>query len=169
LFLDPSYKFDAFDTPSRVVELAKKERTAIEDKNKQLASIKTSLEDDTPKKTEDPVKLDLFAIDKKPHVITTLFPLGLNHYYLNAPIRGGIYLSLQVLGISSNIAAFWWKQSYLNNFGSSHLKNPQYQGRFETAQMIQYIALGAMLSSYAVSVIDALIRFQFADPKIAER
>lgn len=159
LFLDPAYKFDAFDTPARVVSLADQERVAIEYKNKQLATVKGKIEQNVQKITP-PKKSDFYVVEK-PKIITTLFPLGLNHYYLSSPIKGGIYLSTQVLGLAANIGAFWWKQSYLKKFGSSDLKHLSYENRFHTAQTIQYIGLGAMITGYAVSVIDALIRFQF--------
>lgn len=164
-FIDPSYKFDPFDTPKTVVALAHKEKMAIDEKNQHLASAKNEAQLElgltkraTVEKEPLPERTNLF-IEKRPHMVTTLFPLGLNHFYLSSPTRGGIYLSLQSLSLATNIAAFWWKQSYLDGFGTHRLKDKSLQGRFETAQLIQYIALGAMIVTYGTSVVDAVIRF----------
>lgn len=164
-FLDPNYQFNPFDTPKSVVALAEKEKADIEAKNQHLASIKNESRHDTPlerasgfeptQKTERVV-----FIERRPSRLTTLFPLGINHFYLQSPVKGGVYLSLQSLGFVTNIAAFWWKQSYLASMGGARLKDATSQSGFETAQTIQYIGLSALLISYAVSVIDALIQFQ---------
>lgn len=152
LFLDPQYKFDLFDTPAKVVEIALKEKKLIEEKNRQLASIKETEETKLPLVPE-PLVLE------KPAFATNFLPFGLNHFYLNSPIKGGVYLSMQTLGLITNIAAFWWKQSYLIGIGSHHLKEHEPQGSFNTAQMVQFVGLGTLIASFAVSVIDALIQF----------
>gem|GEM_PF-2040264 len=164
LFLDPSYQFSPFDTPPSVVALAEKERANIDQKSRRLASIKTEAQglrqgDKAPSNTAKALPHLLYKRDSAPF-ITTLFPLGLNHFYLGLPIKGGIYLSLQALSLGTNIAAFWWKSSYLHGFGSNYLKDPANKGRFETAQTIQYIALGAMIIGYGASIIDALIEWK---------
>jgi hypothetical protein len=146
-FLDPNYKFDPFDTPASVIALAQEEKNNIDKKSTYLSSIKNNIK---PKPN----------IEQKPPMLTTLFPLGLNHFHLGSPVKGGIYLSLQGLGLALNVTAYWWKQSYLESFGASRLKNHNYQRSFETAQLMQYISLGATIISYCVSVIDALIHIQ---------
>ena len=163
-FLDPNYQFNPYDTPNSVVMLAQKEKAAIEEKNQHLASIKNESRHD-PSTARDfdhgnaSKNERIVLIEKRPSHVTTLFPFGINHFYLQSPVKGGIYLSLQTLSLATNIAAFWWKQSYLLNFGGAFVKQPSYKGSFDTAQTIQYIGLGALLISYGISVIDALIRF----------
>lgn len=164
-FLDPTYNFDPFDTPISLVELAQREKDAIEEKNKHLASIKNevALEQDIKNGPDKIIKSNLertVFIEKRPHRLTALLPMGMNHFIQNAPWKGGLYLSLQSLGLITNVAAFWWKQSYLEGLGSSRLMDSSYGNRFETAQMIQYIGLGTLVISYVASIIDALIRFQ---------
>ncbi|HXW52606.1 MAG TPA: hypothetical protein VEL47_00745 [Myxococcota bacterium] len=163
LFLDPSYQFDPFDTPTSVLELAEQERALIDKKNQQMASKKIEAQASQKLDEQKPLveleKNSLF-VERKPRFVTTLFPAGLNHFYLGSPIKGGIYLSLQTLGLGTNILAYWWKQSYLQSFGSGLLKDQNNRGRFETAQMIQYIGLGAMLIGYGASVIDAVLEWQ---------
>lgn len=162
-FLDPNYQFNPFDTPKSVVALAQQEKLAFEEKNQYLASIKNDARHDVTdsgQKSETLKAERTVLIEKRPHLATTLFPLGLNHFFLESPMKGGVYLSLQALSLATNVAAFWWKQSYLRSFGSTRLKDQTYKSSFETAQMIQYIGLGALLLSYGISVIDALIRFQ---------
>jgi hypothetical protein len=160
-FLDPSYKFDPFDTPKSLIVLAEKQKKAIDEKTKHLASKKSEALYQT-EESEPQIIEKTIVIEKKPSMVTTLFPLGLNHFHLKAPIKGGIYFSLQTLGLATNIAAFWWKQSYLESFGTNRLKDHNLLGRFETAQVIQYIGLGTLIISYCISVIDALIHFQNA-------
>lgn len=164
-FIDPAYNFDPFDTPESLVLLARKVKTLIDEKSRQLASARNEahleqgpLSDNSP--PEDSPKERTIFIEKKPHAVATLFPLGLNHFYLNSPLRGGIYLSMQTLGLVTNVAAYFWKQSYLDNYGSHRLKSASYQASFETAQMIQYIGFTTIVISYGISVIDALIRYK---------
>lgn len=164
-FLDPTYQFNPFDTPQSVVVLAQQEKAAIEEKNQHLASIKSESRHESSSEhalaQETMIKSDrIVYLEKRPHIVTALFPLGINHFYLQSPVKGGIYLSLQGLSLVTNIAAFWWKSSYLVNFGGTRLKEPSYKSGFDTAQAIQYIGLGSLLLSYAISVIDALMRFQ---------
>lgn len=148
LFLDPNYKFDLFDTPALVVQMAQKEKDLIKEKNKHLATL-TNIE--APK----PAPLIL----EKPGMGKAFLPFGLNHFYTDSEIKGGIYLSVQSLGLLTNIAAFWWKQSYLNSFGGHRLLEPELRGSFNTAQIMQYVGLGALIGGFVVSVIDALIQF----------
>lgn len=158
-FLDAGYNFDAFDTPASVVVLAREEKLLIEEKNRHLANIKPVepvLEPETVTR----------EIDKKPHIVTTLFPFGLNHFSLNSPLKGSIYLSVQGLGVLTNISAFWWKQSYLSGFGSNRLKDPTLRPGFQAAQIIQYVGFGTMVAGFLVSVIDALIQFNRTEPRI---
>ncbi len=162
LFLDPDYQFNPFDTPPSVVALDQKENAIIEEKNKHMESIKSeakALREMENADTAVPVEKQAFVIEKKPPMVTTLFPAGLNHFYLGSPIRGGVYLSLQTLGLGTNIAAFWWKQSYLQSTGKNFLKDQSNKGRFETAQMFQYIGLGALVIGYGASFIDAMIQW----------
>lgn len=156
-FLDPSYRFDAFDTPSEVVALALHELKVIEEKNQQLALIKPSSPANLPDPSHPNEKIVL-APPKIPFA-TTLFPFGINHYLSNSPVKGSIYLSLQAFGLAANIGAYWWKQSYLDTFGTSRLENPANKGRFEAAQIIQYVALGVFTASLGASIIDALINY----------
>jgi tetratricopeptide (TPR) repeat protein len=162
-FLDPNYQFNPFDTPTSVVSLAQKEKAAIDAKNQHLAVIKneakeTKAEKEKNKETASPVSI--VGIKNPPSMAVTLFPLGLNHFALDSPVKGGIYLSLQTLGLVTNVAAFWWKSSYLTNLGSARLKNADKESGFKTAQTFQYIGLSALLLSYGISIVDALIRFQ---------
>lgn len=162
-YLDPDYQFDPFDTPKSVVALAEQEKALINQKNQYLAEIKNEAQlEKYPIKNEvnEDALIKTWPPTKIPHQATAFFPMGLNHYYLQSPVKGGVYFMLQTLGLATNIAAFWWKQSYLNDFGVSRLKDRNLQGRFETAQMIQYVGLSTLVVSYVVSVIDALIRFQ---------
>ncbi len=151
--IDPQYRFNAFDTPASVIELANKEVQKIEAKNKELALLTKK---DSPSKTA--AKTIVISPPQKPKIGTALFPFGINHYLMNAPLKGSIYLSLQSLGLLANIGAFWWKQSYLHSFGSSRLLNAQEKNAFNTAQNIQYIALGTFITALGVSIIDALLQ-----------
>ncbi|MCA9507879.1 MAG: hypothetical protein KC505_05610 [Myxococcales bacterium] len=155
-FLDPHYRFDAFDTPSDVMQLAERELKVIEEKNKQLASIKISQPlVNAQAKTQQKINLT----KPKMPISNTLFPFGINHYLLNSPIKASVYLSLQGLSLLGNIGAYWWKQSYLDEFGSSRLSKPEYKSRFEAAQIIQYVALGTFVVSLGASIVDALITY----------
>lgn len=160
-FLEPTYVFDPFDTPQAVVTLAQQEKLAIEEKNKRLATIKSETENakEMPaiETAASPPEEKIVFIERRPSAVTTLFPLGINHFYLRSPVKGSIYLSLQTLGLAANITAFWWKQSYLDSFGSRQLKDPSYRDRFYTIQIIQYVGLGTWIASFAISVVDALI------------
>jgi hypothetical protein len=156
-FLDSNYNFDPFDTPISVVKLAQQEKSLIDEKNKHLAAIKTTNPENSPQQI--PIKQSI-ALEKRPHASVTLFPFGINHFYLGAPFKGGVYLSLQALGLLTNIGAFWWKQSYLETFGRPHLKEESYRGRFETAQIVQYLGFSTLILSFSISVIDALISFK---------
>lgn len=156
-FLDPNYRFDAFDTPSEVMALALNELKVIEEKNQQLALIKPSIPASPPQTPHVTEKI-IIAQPQTPFV-ATLFPFGINHYLLNSPIKGTVYLSLQAFGLAANVGAYWWKQSYLNNFGTSRLENPAHKRRFESAQIIQYVSLGVFAASFTASIIDALINY----------
>lgn len=161
--IDPDYDFNLFDTPKSLVELARKEKSIINEKNRQLATLRSEAHQEQrlePKQQDVNLKERLIFIEKKPHLVSTLFPLGLNHFYLNSPVRGGIYLSVQTLGLITNIAAYFLKQSYLESFGSSRLKEQGDHASFQTVQTIQYIGLGTLVVGYGISVIDALIRFK---------
>lgn len=156
-FLDPNYRFDAFDTPSAVVELATRELSIIEQKNQQLALIKPVSE---PVVEAKPLLIGEKIISKpKNNLATTLFPFGINHYLLNKPLKGSIYLSLQALSLAANIGSYWWKQSYLSTFGASRLENSTNRTGFNTAQTFQYIALGAFVTALGASIVDALIDY----------
>jgi tetratricopeptide (TPR) repeat protein len=164
-FLDPNYQFNPFDTPKSVVAIAQKEKAAIDEKNMHLALIKRDTE---PEATAERAHIAqnkqkperIVMIEKKPVIVTTLFPFGINHFYLASPVKGAMYFSLQTLSLVTNVAAFWWKTSYLASFGSARLTNNNDIGKFQTAQTIQYISLGTLIISYGISVIDALIRFK---------
>lgn len=157
-FLNENYIFDPFDTPTSVIELAHQEKAVIEQKNKYLASVKSEAQEE--KAIAGNKEEKIIFIEKKLPAFTTLFPFGINHFLENSKLSGSIYLSAQALSLGINIAAFWWKESYLDGFGSSHLLDPQSSTKFKTAQMLQYIGLGGLLISYCASIIDALIRFQ---------
>jgi hypothetical protein len=165
-FLDSDYKFDPFDTPSSVIALAREEKSIIDEKNRQLALVKNKAQSKNNEESKINIPptpmFDRETLILQPQKMIALFPFGFNHFYLNSPIRGGIYLSLQSLGFAINIAAFWWKQSYLEGFGATRLKDQNLLGQFETAQMFQYIGLGTLIFSYCVSIIDALIRLNNA-------
>lgn len=153
LFLDPDYAFDPFDTPAQVVKLAQQQKALIEEKNKQLASVKT----DNDFQAHRTNQLERGLVIERPHPVVTLFPLGINHFYLHSPTKGATYLSLQLIGLATNIGGFWWKRSYLDGFGSSHLKDESMHARFETAQVVQWVGFTTLLLSFSVSVIDALL------------
>lgn len=153
LFLDPDYTFDPFDTPAPVVKLAQQQKALIEEKNKQLASIRT--DNNSQEHRND--QLERRLVIAPPHPVVTLFPLGINHFYLQSPTKGATYLSLQLIGLATNIGGFWWKRSYLDGFGSSHLKDEAMHARFETAQVVQWVGFTALLLSFSVSVIDAVL------------
>jgi tetratricopeptide (TPR) repeat protein len=138
--LDSNYHFDLFDTPQLVVELAEQERKIFLEKNQKLLLL------DTKKEHKDPM-------------LTNFLPLGLNHYYLDSPLKGTVYLSVQTLGFLTNIAAFWWKQSYLSSFGSNHLKDLDHKASFNNAQIVQFVGLGTVLVGFVVSVIDAFMQY----------
>jgi hypothetical protein len=158
-FLDPNYRFNAFDTPDPVVALAGRELKIIEEKNLKLAQLQPKVNESTP--LEKPVLVTEKIIIAKPknHITTALFPFGVNHYLLNQPMKGTIYLSIQAVSLAANIGAYWWKQSYLNSFGASRLENPGQRSAFTTAQTIQYIALGSLVTALSVSIVDALIDY----------
>ncbi len=163
-FLDPGYQFNPFDTPKSVVALAEQEKAAIDKKNLHLASIKSESQHESEREggasqEGSPNQERVVIVEKRPSRLTTLFPAGINHFYLESPVKGGVYLSLQTLGLAANVAAFWWKQSYLTGLGKTRLKEAGAKSGFETAQTIQYIGLSTLLVSYIVSVIDALINF----------
>jgi hypothetical protein len=162
-FLDPDYTFNPFDTPKSVVALAQQIKKIIEEKNQRLASIKSEAKEhrvENPPILAPLVKEKIVLIEKKPHMLTSLFPLGINHFYLGSPMKGGIYMSLQTLGLATNIAAFWWKQSYLDSYGITRLKEKNLANHFEITQLIQYIALGSAAFIYGASVIDAMLNFR---------
>lgn len=160
LFIDPEYQFNLFDTPQEVVAIADKVKAEINFKSEQLSSLKKNNEPSRVLENNLLLSTKKIAIDEKPITVVNFFPLGINHFYLGSPVKGGIYLSLQSLGLAANIAAFWWKSSYLVSFGSPHLKDPQTANNFSTAQVIQYVGFGAFIISYATSVLDALIHFR---------
>ncbi len=153
LFLDPEYKFDLFDTPAKVVDIAQKEKALIDEKNKQLALLNSA---------NKPI-----ILEKPPSIAPAFLPMGLNHFN-SSPLKGGIYLSVQSLGLLTNISAFWWKQTYLNGFGGHRLKNEDSLSSFTTAQVAQYVGLGALVLGYAVSVIDSLIQINKTPPSKPE-
>lgn len=153
-FLDPNYVFDPFDTPQAVVSLAQKESLRIQEKNKHLAQVVPEA------KINGQEEPRIHYIEKPPHPSVVLFPFGLNHFVLGSSVRGGVYLSLQSLGILANVAAFWWKHSYLDGIGTSILHESQNRGRFETAQTVQFLGLTAALVSYGISVADAFMSFK---------
>lgn len=154
-FIDAGYNFSPFDTPAAVIELATRERKKIEDKNKQLATLSAKTAN-SPTLTVASQTIKVPSIEVK--TSTALFPFGINHYLMNAPLKGTIYLSVQSLGLLANIGAFWWKQSYLDSFGSSRLMNASEKNSFTAAQTIQYIALGTFIAALGVSMIDALLQ-----------
>lgn len=153
-FLDPNYVFDPFDTPQSVVSLAQKESLRIQEKNKHLAQV---VPDNKTNGQETP---RIHYIEKPPHLSVVLFPFGLNHFIMGSSVKGGVYLSLQSLGTLANVAAFWWKHSYLDGLGTSRLHEGQNRGRFETAQTVQFLGLAAALLSYGISVADAFMSFK---------
>ena len=76
--------------------------------------------------------------------------------------------NIQKILFITNISAFWWKQSYLNGFGGHRLKNENSLSSFTTAQVAQYVGLGALVLGYAVSVIDSLIQINKTQPSQQE-
>lgn len=154
LFLSPHYKFDPFDTPASVVELAAIEVREIEQKNQSLAALKSQSIIELPS-----VETTAVLIPKKPLFVTTLFPLGVNHFYQGSNIKGSLYLALQASSLVANIGSYWWKQSYLKEYGTSKLEYPHQKSRFEIAQTIQYVALGALVISLGASIVDAMISY----------
>lgn len=154
LFMDPDYQFNPFDTPEALVILAKAEQKAIEKKNEHLALVR---ENNLEVAIKDSFMPKDNFLTPKPKLVSTLFPFGINHFYQSSPVKGGVYLGLESLGIALNIGAFWWKQSYLTRFGEPKLQDMSNLKHFETAQVIQYVALGSTLLFYVISVIDAFI------------
>lgn len=152
LFIDPNYKFDLFDTPQRVVELADEESKIILEKNQELALVKNQVP-----RIEEPEKI--ITVKYKPSFFTTILPFGINHFSLGSPTKGSIYLSLQAVSLLTNIGAFWWKQSYLEKAFVPRLTSQNDKKRFQTAQITQYVALSTLLASLTVSIIDAMIGF----------
>lgn len=159
LFIDPNYKFDPFDTPPVVIRLAVEEQKAILEKNERLALVRPNTESSAISPPEKKL-----AINAPPSFATSLFPFGINHYYLGSPVKGSIYLGLQTLGLAANIGAFWWKQSYLQKFGVARLENNAHKNRFQAAQVVQYVALSTLLVAFGVSVVDAIIEINKPTP-----
>ena len=159
LYLDPNYSFDPFDTPTAVLELSQQEKLALDEKNLAIATIKNNAQmEGTLGPSNLAVPGAITARRTAPAMINNFLPFGINLFSLGSPVRGGIYLSVQTLGLLTNVSAFWWKQSYLKSFGSNQLERENMSGRFETAQMIQYIGLGSLILGYGLSVLDSLLR-----------
>jgi tetratricopeptide (TPR) repeat protein len=155
LFINPDYKFDPFDTPKRVVELAEHESKIIWEKNQQLALLKNQ----KPNLIETPDYININNIKSKPSFYTTFLPFGINHFSLGSSLKGNIYLSIQAASLITNIGAFWWKQSYLEKTFYPRLASQDDKKKFQTAQITQYVALSTLLTTLAVSIIDAMIGF----------
>jgi len=152
LFIDPDYKFDLFDTPKRVVELAQAESKIIYEKNQRLALVKNQV----PRFEE----LEKIIQPKyKPSFFTMFLPFGINHFSMGSFTKGTIYLSVQAASLLTNVGAFWWKQSYLEKAFTPRLASPNDKKNFQAAQITQYVALSTLLAACAVSIIDALIGF----------
>ncbi len=150
LFIDPHYKFDPFDTPKSVVDLAEAEAQEIFVKNQRIINAKS--QNAQLKSPPD--------FSYKPSFSTVFLPFGLHYYYTGSPTKGSVHLALQTIGLVGNIGAFWWKQSYLEKFGVSRLRAPEDKSRFYAAQITQYVALSMLIGSLGVSIIDGIISLQ---------
>jgi hypothetical protein len=138
----------------------RKEKSAIEEKNKQFSLLKADQSEDLLKAKNALVKEQTIYVEKRPNQLVTLLPFGINHFVLESPIKGGIHLSLQALGLATNIGGYWWKQSYLRGFGSRELLDSTDKNKFETAQITQYVGILAMVLSFGVSIVDALFVYK---------
>jgi tetratricopeptide (TPR) repeat protein len=158
-YLDPAHRFDPFETPQAVLDLAEKELKAIESKNARLNSLKPKASKEEALEEKPSVLEKTVLVEKRAPFLTNFIPFGVNHFMQQSPIKGSIYLGLQTASLVTNIAAFWWKESYLNGFDVPRLRDQGYKSRFDAAQTTQYVALGAFVFSLAVSIIDALITY----------
>jgi hypothetical protein len=143
-FIDPNYVFDPFDTPKRVVELAEVEAKNIKEKNQQLKNI-------TIMPVAEKAKSSFLA--------RNFLPLGFN-FYDYSKTKSIVYFSLQTTSLIANISAFWWKQRYLESFGSSRLIDNKYKNNFNRLQITQYLSLSLFLATFTVSIIDAIINIK---------
>lgn len=158
LSIDPKFRFDPFETPKEVLEIAADEIKLIEEKNEKLANIGN---ENLSKVTEN---IDLSPPpaqfkNEKGSLTYAFLPFGINHFYKKSFIKGSIYSSLEAAGLIANIGAFWWKQNYLDSFGSSRLNEGSQKKAFDLAQTIQYIGLGLFLGAFTASVVDALVEY----------
>lgn len=153
-FLNPDYEFDGFTTPKNVMELASAEKQAIEEKNQIFRLTKTEQAPAIPLAPQI-IEREIL-IENKPPLVNSLFPLGLNHFP-HTPVQGSIYLSLQGISLAANILAYWWKDNLFQEINSRQFSDSKSLSQFNTAQTIQFVALGTLVASYAASVIHALV------------
>lgn len=156
LFLDPTYKFNPFDTPKNVLTLAEQEDLVITQKNESLSLARPPIEPAVA--SPEGLFERKIVIKELPPLSASLFPFGLNHFYLSSPLKGSAYMALQILGLTTNVGAYWWKQKFLPKYGIPRLDYNHNKHRFETAQAIQYIAISTAVLAFCVSVVDALIK-----------
>lgn len=151
-YMDPGYVFNEFDTPPLLVKLAAKQQDIIRQKNQEILAIKSI--DDSKKNM---ITKETVIIEKKPPLIISLLPLGINHFYIHSPIKGSIYGSLQGLGLIANIWGYWQKHSYIGGDNLRHLSYETIKQNGRQAQYVQWTGFGIMSLSLVVSVIDAII------------
>jgi hypothetical protein len=168
LFLKPDTKLDPFLTPPPVVELFDALKAQFKKKLEEIreAKRKAGLAQEGQQEAKTLV-VEREVTYRETSYLAPLVPFGFGQFENQEPIKGSIFASLQGLALATNIAAFWTKEGIVafapspeadlraSTPGAVAVADPALVPALQTAQTVQFAALGVFAALYLYGIADA--------------
>ncbi len=157
LRLSPKHKLDAFVVPPNII--ATFEAVRVEMKDVLEAILKQRGEG--PTKVEPPKPVELVML---PDRWITFLPAGVPQFALDQTTWGVLWGSLQVLGLATNISAFFLARDRLVADENNNVLLPP--SEFLVAQ---YVGAGVALTAYVISVVQGNLQLSSRVAELKKR
>ncbi|MBM4396951.1 MAG: hypothetical protein FJ087_14835 [Deltaproteobacteria bacterium] len=153
LVLAPLHRLDPFYYPAPLIE-------RFEALRRRLAELKV-ISLDPPRKAPEPARCERQeATVVRRSRVASFMPLGIGQFQNGEPVKGGLFLSGQLLALGMNIGGFLGTEALR---GSDGMYSPADAARARDLRYVQYVGLGALAALVVWGVIDSAVRFRPED------
>lgn len=150
LFIQPTFEFDPFDTPSPLIDMFNKIKRELSEKALELKTAK-----ENASKQNDILETEITVRKMSP--LAAFVPFGFPQFEYGATTKGIIVAALEATFLSVNIGSFWYKRSLTSADSSNLVANSDVLSAYNIAQGIQFSAIGAFAAVYLFSLVDGLM------------
>jgi hypothetical protein len=147
LFLRPEHELDPFVTPPPLLEAFNKLKDDMKAKSKELEIAKEKVND-------KPLIVEKEITYRRVSLLTAFVPFGVGQFENGQRTKGIVIAASEAALLGANIGFYWWKRSLVSPDG---LVGADSSGQYNTAQILQFVAIGAFAGVCAYGIIDALL------------